>query len=804
MNNPFLVCSDRELRALPAQWLRAEQWDKVGSLLYDLMFLEAAVRRLGIDDLLQGFSTALRLLPKEDFRYDQLLATNKLLARQAHYLHNWDAETLPALFLQCLRNEAFQLGLNDLKELAEVKLAQLGLPYVCQRFRVSANSGELTFTLIGHNDWVRSVTLSADGKLAISVSSDNIIKVWDITIGRELYTLKGNSLDDRDMGRFVAVSADGRLAVSSTETYQQSPFSTGVRYRIKVWDVTTRQELRTFSISGNDLKLSGDGKVVLSLWKDAPDWKDTLELWDVVKVEERETGYMHPGALSFDGSLFLSKWLEVWDMTTSKKLRKFNKGHEKDATDVALSADGRLAVSAHDKILKVWDVATGNELQVLKGHRSTVTSIALSADGRLAVSASDDHTLKVWDVAAGQELRTLTGHSGRVTSVAMSIDGRLVISASVDKTLKVWDISEILSNHLETKERDGLTASNMEMRSKLRTFQHLDNVNKVMLSADGRLAISQPVFEAPILWDVEMGCELRRFEDHKKVALSANGKIIISISNMTLQICDVAMKRKPKKIKKYEKAWYVPDFVLLNCDGSLAITELEIWDLVKGKKLRNFQGHHSEHLITMTLSIDESLVISASQDKTIKVWDVATGHELRTLEGHNDWVTGVALSADNCLLISTSKDHTVKLWDATIGRELCTLVGNSGPVEFALVSPSVALSADGQLAISTSRNILKVWKISYSLGEGIATGQVISIFQTTGVLGPCAMTPDGKNIIVGDDGGVVHFLELVDRGESPKTESPLIQEIVKNHKEVKARSGWLPTWLNRIVRRRDS
>ncbi|MDH3672402.1 MAG: TIR domain-containing protein, partial [Gammaproteobacteria bacterium] len=57
----------------------------------------------------------------------------------------------------------------------------------------------------------------------------------------------------------------------------------------------------------------------------------------------------------------------------------------------------------------------GSLIRNLEGHAGTVTGVALSADGRSAVSASDDHTLKVWDVSTGAVRHTLEGHAGGVT-----------------------------------------------------------------------------------------------------------------------------------------------------------------------------------------------------------------------------------------------------------------------------------------------------------------------------------------------------------------------------------------------------
>src|SRR5207302_10535880 len=86
-------------------------------------------------------------------------------------------------------------------------------------------------------------------------------------------------------------------------------------------------------------------------------------------------------------------------------------GHSSWVTGVAVSADGRRAVSASgDNTLKVWDVETGRELGTLQVGCGSVRGVAVSADGRRAVSASDDETPKVWDVETGREFRTLPGH----------------------------------------------------------------------------------------------------------------------------------------------------------------------------------------------------------------------------------------------------------------------------------------------------------------------------------------------------------------------------------------------------------
>ncbi|MBN2684295.1 MAG: WD40 repeat domain-containing protein, partial [Pontiellaceae bacterium] len=120
---------------------------------------------------------------------------------------------------------------------------------------------------------------------------------------------------------------------------------------------------------------------------------------------------------------------------------KILEGHGGSVTEVALSPDGRRAISGSgDATLRVWDLESGQCLKILEGHGGWVGSVALSPDGRRALSGSSDKTVRVWDLDSGQCLNILEGHSDSVESVALSPDGRRALSGSSDKTVRVWDL----------------------------------------------------------------------------------------------------------------------------------------------------------------------------------------------------------------------------------------------------------------------------------------------------------------------------------------------------------------------------
>ncbi|MDH5776527.1 MAG: WD40 repeat domain-containing protein, partial [Nitrospirota bacterium] len=57
------------------------------------------------------------------------------------------------------------------------------------------------------------------------------------------------------------------------------------------------------------------------------------------------------------------------------------------------------------------------------------------------------------------------------------------------------------------------------------------------------------------------------------------------------------------------------------------------------------------------------VLISASDDGTVKMWDIESGRQFRTIKSHKGPVRGIALSADGKYLATAGNDRVLTLWE---------------------------------------------------------------------------------------------------------------------------------------------
>jgi WD40 repeat protein len=247
---------------------------------------------------------------------------------------------------------------------------------------------------------------------------------------------------------------------------------------ILLWSVAERREIRRFSRLGELRSLhhviwSPDGKTVAAggqIWDAA-----TGQVVVTLRSQDRQDpsgSARHPIAYSPDGTQMITEmggprggaW--IFDVASGTEVRQAIRT-DKVYTAVALSPDGRFlasggVVARHgggilDPPIRLWELASGQEVATLEGHEESTLSVAFSPGGRLLASGSggrwsaNDATVRVWDLATGRELRRFDGHRGKVNAVAFSHNGRSIVSGSEDATALVWDVSD-LRDHAQADE----------------------------------------------------------------------------------------------------------------------------------------------------------------------------------------------------------------------------------------------------------------------------------------------------------------------------------------------------------------
>jgi WD40 repeat protein len=333
---------------------------------------------------------------------------------------------------------------------------------------------------LGDNAWHGA--FSPDGQALMVWGGDRAIHLWNLATARELDFGTGH----KSGVLAVAVAPDGKTVVSAGFD--------GVR----VWEAMSGREIRRLTDGEpcSAVAFSPDGKTLAG---GVP--RGHVTIWASgsgrpLQRIETEDGFVSGVAFAPDGrSLYTASvtLVQQWEVGTGKRVRRF--GEPKPEPDgfsrpppplsnLAVRPDGK-AVAVYDvDRVRIWDTATGKEMDPPKGEWSV--PFAFSPDSRTLACAKGDEDIGFWDLAngkdagrirvpgkygcrslafapngkaiavvcgdgsigvmtfpAGKEVSAWWGQRGFISCIAYSPDGQFIVSGSPDSTVLVWDAGKV-------------------------------------------------------------------------------------------------------------------------------------------------------------------------------------------------------------------------------------------------------------------------------------------------------------------------------------------------------------------------
>ncbi|ODQ82471.1 hypothetical protein BABINDRAFT_159054 [Babjeviella inositovora NRRL Y-12698] len=421
-----------------------------------------------------------------------------------------------------------------------------------------------------------------------------------------------------------------------------------------------------------------------------------------------------------------SRFIQVWktpDLTEDRQFAPFVRhrvyaGHYSDVTSVTWSQDSRFFIStSKDMTSRLFSLHSEEKsvAMTLAGHRDYVikaffneaqdTIYTLSKDGALFrweytekptdesedESEEEDESRMSWRIVAKNfffseaKVKTATFHAKTNMLIVGFTNGEFRLYELPTFTLiQQLSMGQNEVNTISINATGEWIAFGSSKVGQLLVYEwqsesyilkqqgHFDSMNALAYSPDGSRIVTASDDGKIKIWDVVSGFCLNTFSEHTSavtaVLFAKKGLVMFSAS----------------------------------LDGTI-----RAYDLVRYRNFRTFTA--TERVKFNSLAVDPSgeVVCAGSEDTfEIYVWSVQTAQLLDTLSGHEAPISCLAFGSENSVLASASWDKTIRVW---------SIFGRSQHVEpFNIYSDvlAIAMRPDSkEVAVSTLSGQLQFWDI---------------------------------------------------------------------------------------------
>lgn len=292
--------------------------------------------------------------------------------------------------------------------------------------------------------WVDNQTLG-------SKSFGQGVLLWDVTEKRFKGNLfKGNLNKGEWIGSYTVLPA-GRILASH------------ISENSKVWDLSkTNTPIAEFTAPPEPSEWARDA--VFSPTGDriaVGSRTGTIFIWNFEEPDNPikligHTDHIWTLAFSPDGKRLVSSGdditTRVWDVELGEQITILPVSTPLTYWGLVFSPCGEFIVGGTDNEIRFWCAEKLTTIRTIPQPENSLRSYTLtfSSDGSYLASGTwyqegmNKMAIRLWDVATGENIHTFWGHNSDIQSLAFSPDGTKLASSGFDYTILVWDLKPYL------------------------------------------------------------------------------------------------------------------------------------------------------------------------------------------------------------------------------------------------------------------------------------------------------------------------------------------------------------------------